>query len=247
MSSHTISGGSPAEAGPAGAGEAPELPALPPLGNMSSRSDLVAEAIRTAILGGQLKPGATLVERRLAAQLGVSKTPVREALIRLARSGLVSMNPNRGVTVRDIDVPELRAVYEVRIQLEPWSVERATEQLTAANIQEARALLREARKEMRRKDYGALTLVNRRFHRSLYAHCGNQLVVSFLDDLQDQLALGIVSVLWHKSPTWAEETDEHEAIFQAVARRDGAGAAELMRTHIDRSLRRMDDWERTGG
>ncbi|MQA98400.1 MAG: FCD domain-containing protein [Streptosporangiales bacterium] len=213
---------------------------------MSSRSDLVAEAIRTAILGGQLKPGATLVERRLAAQLGVSKTPVREALIRLARSGLVSMNPNRGVTVRDIDVQELRAVYEVRLQLEPWSVARATEQLTTADIQDAKALLREARREMRRKDYGALTLVNRRFHRALYARCGNHLVVSILDDLQDQLALGIVSVLWHKSPTWAEETEEHEAIFQAAARRDGIEAADLMRTHIDRSLHRMDDWERSG-
>src|SRR5215211_5972136 len=96
--------------------------ALQPVARATTASDLVADSIRAAILSGQLKPGETLVERRLAVQLGVSKTPVREALIALSTSGLVAVNPNRGVTVRRLTLDDIRKCYEVRLLLEPWAV-----------------------------------------------------------------------------------------------------------------------------
>ena len=104
----------------------PTLPSLglSPLSPVSSRADLVAESIRSAILAGRIRPGDTLVERRLAAELGVSKTPVREALIMLAAGGLVVLTPTRGTSVRVLDADDLRKIQEVRLLLEPWAVGR---------------------------------------------------------------------------------------------------------------------------
>ena len=99
--------------------------ALPPLPRSTTTSDLVVDSIRDAILSGRLAPGETLVERRLAELLGVSKTPVREALIALAVSGLVTVTPNRGAVVRAVDVEDVRKAYEVRLLLEPWAVAKA--------------------------------------------------------------------------------------------------------------------------
>src|SRR5690606_2013293 len=100
---------------------------LTPLTQPASRSDQVAGSIRLAILEGRIKPGDTLVERRLADQLGVSKTPVREALIGLVSSGLVTLSPNRGVSVRRLALGDLRQIYQMRVLLEPWAVRRSTE------------------------------------------------------------------------------------------------------------------------
>lgn len=234
-----------AVAGPfRGAADTPDTPVLAPLTRMSSRSDLVAETIRSAILRGQLQPGETLVERKLADMLGVSKTPVREALIGLARRGLVTMNPNRGVTVRVIDAAALRKICEVRLQLEPWAVGRAIGmhrrgEVDEAAFHESRAALHDADAAVERDDQSTLTRINRRFHRSLYSWCGNELVCSILDDLQDQLALGVVSHLWRQAPTWRAETGEHHAIMRAATDGDAPLAEELMRSHIELSLRSL--------
>jgi DNA-binding GntR family transcriptional regulator len=217
-----------------------DLPALAPLANLSSRSGLVAEAIRDAILRGHFAPGTTLVERKLASMLGVSKTPVREALIGLARDGLVTMSPNRGVSVRVIDAAELRSIYEVRLRLEPWAVGRAVASFSADAVEEARSVLGEARAAVESDDRASLTLINRRFHRLLYSRCGNDMVASILNDLQDQVALGVVSVLWREVPTWSQELTEHEAILDAVALQDASRAETLMSQHIERCLHNLE-------
>jgi DNA-binding GntR family transcriptional regulator len=98
---------------------------LQPVARSTTRTDLVTDSIRAAILSGRIRQGETLVERRLAEQLGVSKTPVREALIGLAATGLVIISPNRGVTVRVVGPDDLRKAYEIRLLLEPWAIGRA--------------------------------------------------------------------------------------------------------------------------
>lgn len=220
--------------------ESAETSVLAPLSGLSSRSDLVAEAIRDAIIQGRFSPGTLLVERRIAAMLGVSKTPVREALIGLARRGLVTISPNRGVSVRVIDAPALRSIYEVRLQLEPWAVGRTMVSRPEEAVGEGRAALHDAREAIERDDTAGLTLINRRFHRSLYVRCGNELVVSILDEMQDQVALGVVSLLWREIPTWQAEFDEHQAVLDAAAKQDALGAQRLMSEHIEQSLRNID-------
>jgi len=233
--------------------------ALAPLPRSTTTSDLVVEAIRTAILSGQLKPGDTLVERRLAEQLGVSKTPVREALIALSAAGLVNVTPNRGTVVRALDAEDVRQAYEVRALLEPWAVARTVRRAGEAAAVSARAALTEAARHRSGSDHVPLSLANRRFHRALYAGCGNALVIAQLDALQELAALGAVARIWTSWPTgrsgpaasgathdrdqppWRTEHADHEQILDAVEAGDAERAERLTRKHIRQSVQRLAD------
>jgi DNA-binding GntR family transcriptional regulator len=196
---------------------------------------LIVDAIRAAILQGELQPGEALVERDLAARLGVSKTPIREALKVLARSGLISNSPFRGAFVCGV-TPELaRSIYEVRRLLEPEAVRLSLTSQDSQRLSEGRAVLREARAAGERGDHRALSVYNRRFHRLIYAHSGNDVLTRMLDDVQDQVAL-IATVAWRRRRTWEREASDHERILAALADLDGNRAADLVRQHIERSL-----------
>jgi DNA-binding GntR family transcriptional regulator len=217
-----------------------EAAVLPPLGRSTTRSDLVAASIKSAILSGRLRPDEVLVERRLADLLGVSKTPVREALIALTSSGLLTPTRNRGVAVRRMRPDDVRHVYEMRLLVEPWAAGQvaATSTFDAA---EAHRALDDAARFVETDDHAGLSLANRRFHRSIYSTCANELVVRSLDDLQDLTALGTVSLLWEQWPTWRAELEEHREILAAVQERRAPDAEELMRGHIERSITRLRD------
>lgn len=219
----------------------PGAGALQPVPRATTASDLVADSIRAAILSGQLKPGETLVERRLAVLLGVSKTPVREALIALSTSGLVSVSPNRGVTVRALTLDDIRQCYEVRLLLEPWAISRAARLTPAPDLTAARVALDEAHALLAADDHTQLSLANRRFHRALYSHCDNDLVIAKLDDLQDMAALGAVNLLWEHWPTWRAEYAEHQEILELVSSGQAAAAERQMRRHIEQSVSRIEE------
>lgn len=217
---------------------------LRPLGGPASRTDLVADSIRNAILAGELRPGETLVERRLSELLGVSKTPVREALIGMAHTGLVTVVPNKGITVRRLSLEDVRKVYEVRRLLEPWAAKMTTHSGSSEVVRRAQEALNEAAGLLSGGGNHELSVANRRFHRSLYSGCGNDLVVDQLDDLQDLTALGVVNLLWDRWPTWREEFVEHAEILAAVTDGNGDEAERLVREHIQRSLANLEAAEK---
>ncbi|SDP72055.1 DNA-binding transcriptional regulator, GntR family [Lentzea jiangxiensis] len=189
----------------------------------ASRTDFVLESIKEAILHGKLKPGQALVESELAATLNVSKTPVREALKTLAGSGLVVMSPYRGATVRVVDAEMAASVYDVRLLLEPEALRRAVQR--RADFSEARAALDDT------GDLARRSLANRRFHRALYAGCGNPLMVEVLDGLRDRTAL-ITVAGWGLCPTWEAEDAEHRAILVVAEEGFADEAADLLRRHV---------------
>jgi DNA-binding GntR family transcriptional regulator len=202
-------------------------------GALPSRTVAVLEAIKHAILTGELKPGRPLVETDLAELLGVSKTPVREALKTLAGAGLVTMNPYKGAAVRVVGGEQARHIYDVRLLLEPEAVARAV--AAGPDLYAAHAALASADNA---RDQAERSLANRDFHRALYAGCGNPLLVRMLDDLRDQTALVAVASWRHDPPgavvpSWEREAAEHQAILQAA---EGGGdvtrAAALLRAHI---------------
>jgi len=212
---------------------------IAPVGITTSRSDLIAEEIRKAILSGELKPDELLVERHLAELLGVSKTPVREALILLAGSGLVRATRNRGVTVRRLSLTEVRHIYEERVLLEPWALASAIRTKQPLDLTEAAQLVAEARSLAEKDESAVLALTNRRFHQILYSNCENPFIVRALDGLQDLTTLAVVDVLWEHWPTWRAEANEHEEILQAAAAGAAAEAERLMQRHIERSIGRL--------
>ena len=232
------------------------------VGAIPLRTAAVLEAITRAILTGELPPGRSLVETELAAALGVSKTPVREALKTLAGTGLVTMSPYRGATVRAIDDASARQIYDMRLLLEPEAVRRAVAAHGSAHHGASAnhgasahhgaanhgpgGMLAAAREALERADaapdQAARSLANREFHRALYLDCGNPLLTGTLDSLRDQTALISVAA-WQQAPSWRQEAGEHRAILAAAADGDAERAAGLLAAHIsDFAARRFPDW-----
>ncbi|MQA03486.1 MAG: FCD domain-containing protein [Streptosporangiales bacterium] len=207
------------------------------LGETTTRTSLVRSTLRDMIIAGKFKPGDTLVERHLAAMLGVSKTPVREALISLASTGLVRVSHNRGVVVRRPSFDDMWKVFETRLLLEPWATGRATARGSAQTYADAAAALEASKALLDADDQIKLSLANRRFHRALYSQAGNELVIAQLDEMQDLISLGFV-VVWERTvwPVWREEYDEHCEILAAVQAGDADTATSRARKHIESSL-----------
>ena len=195
-------------------------------GAVPSRTVAVLEAIKHAILAGDLRPGQALVETDLAGLLGVSKTPVREALKTLAGAGLVTMSPYKGAVVRSVTTEQARHIYDLRLLLEPEAVRRsvaANRDWTVARLALERAASAADRAER--------SLANRDFHRELYGSCGNPMLGTILDDLRDQTAL-VSAEAWRQGDSWRDEADEHRAILDAADAGDAATASNLLREHI---------------
>jgi DNA-binding GntR family transcriptional regulator len=211
----------------------PEMLSLP-----ASRTELVLEEIRRAILTRRLLPGQPLVEMELASQLGVSKTPVREALKILSGSGLVTFSPYKGASVRVVDRSLAMAVYDVRLLLEPEAVGRSVR--NESGFAAAATALESAAVAIESGDHAELSLLNRTFHQAMYTGCGNPLLISVLDDLRDRAAL-ISVVGWETSPSWEIEWQEHQAILAAATEGEDDKATELTRRHIQGFLDRLVD------
>jgi DNA-binding GntR family transcriptional regulator len=216
-----------------------DVPAATPGGRpgaMLSRTEIVLGVIKHSILTGELMPGQALVEAELAERLGVSKTPVREALKTLAGTGLIVMLPYKGATVREVDSEHARALYDMRLLLEPAAAGRAA--LAGVNLEAARAALDVADAA---DDAAERSLANRAFHRVLYAACGNPLLVKALDELRDQTAL-VSSAAWSGQAghpaSWRHEAREHRAILAAAQARDAVLVRALVRGHISSFLAR---------
>lgn len=221
----------------------PDGLSLPPMASPTSRSDLVAEAIKAAILSGRLQPGQPLVEREVSQALGVSKTPVREALIRLSRTGLVATSSYRGMIVRRVDQEMVRSLYEVRLLLEPEAVRRAGPHHDRRSLRELEGALLTAAELADQEAWPELSQENRRFHRLLYAPCPNELHRSILDGLQDQVSLVAVAG-WRHSGSHEIEAREHRAILDAITEGEHDLAGTLAYDHMsgfwDRLVRSLE-------
>jgi DNA-binding GntR family transcriptional regulator len=191
-----------------------------------------AEVIRAAVLDGRFEPGERLKENDLAEMLGISRTPVREALFVLAAQGLVVVMPGRGVKVRSYTQDEMQCNYDMRSRLEAYAASRAAGRMKSKEIAAARKSIEEMR-SLEPGDLGDLVTVNSRFHRIL------------LDAAGDERLLFIVSSLLelpmsYKSHYWRTEThgrnrsaDAHERILDAIEAEDATAAAVAMADHID--------------
>jgi DNA-binding GntR family transcriptional regulator len=231
-------------------------------GAAPSRTEAVLDAIKHAILAGELRPGQGLVETELAQLLGVSKTPVREALKTLAGAGLVTMSPYRGATVRAIDPASAAAIYDLRVLLEPEAVRRAVQDSTvqasavqagavqAGAVQAGAVQADGVQAGAGRPDDGTWTAAQAalaaadaaadRAQRSLANREFHRTLYlacgnSLLVKVLDDLRdqTALVSVLsWEQGASWQQEAAEHRAILAAA--RSGAAdeAAALLHAHI---------------
>lgn len=198
-----------------------------PQGNAAYRTLL--EEIR----GGDLRPGDRLRETELAARLGVSRTPIREAIRQLEADGLVLHAPRQGATVRSLDYAEVMELYEMRAVLEGTAARLAAHAALAIEIDELSAINDELRAAPSAADAFRL---NRVFHAALLNAAKNRFLHRSMDGLQKAMMI--------LGPTTLSESDrfdgavqEHGAILDALSARDGQRAEQLMRAHIEASQR----------
>ena len=195
-----------------------------------SFADRAYYAIRELIVTLELPPGAVVCEPELTERLGIGRTPVREALRRLAQERLVEVFPRRGMFVTKVDVRDLARLCEVRLALEPEAARLAAERATQTDLAELREVLAEL-DSRRKRDPRALIDLDERIHRAIYHASHNPYLAETLEEYYAH-ALRIWMVALARTNIGAA-VGGHHAVLEAVVRGDGARAARLMREHVE--------------
>lgn len=194
--------------------------------------DVVFQTLRQAILRGELKPGERLMEIHLAQKLGVSRTPVREAIRKLELEGLVLMIPRKGAVVAEITVTDLEDVLEVRMALEELAVKLACRKITEEQLNAMRQREEIFRKSLYGDDVAACAQADMEFHDAIYAATGNSRLVQILNNLREQMYRYRVEYL-KNNEVYEQLLEEHEFLIQAVIKHDKAQAKDIICRHID--------------
>jgi DNA-binding GntR family transcriptional regulator len=188
----------------------------------------IERTLRDRIVGGALPPGAPLRQERLAAEFGASAIPVREALRRLERTGLVAFRPRRGAVVAEVSAAEAREVAEMRAALEPLALAAALPRFTAEYLERARDAIDAADES---DDVLAWLASNRAFHLALYRPCGRPRLLGAIEDLWLAGDRHLVLV-WRRLSYQEKSQTEHRQLLQRCVDGDGRGAMKLLRAHI---------------
>ena len=194
--------------------------------------DVVFNTLRKAILKGELKPGERLMEIALAERLGVSRTPVREAMRKLELEGLVVMIPRRGAQVANITEKDLNDVLEVRIALENLSIENACARMTEEQLAELKKAGRYFEETIKGGNLVKLAEADVAFHEVIYKASDNRRLNQVLNNLREQIYRYRVEYL-KEEETRNVLVKEHEEIYEAIKNRDVKKAQEISFRHIE--------------
>lgn len=195
------------------------------------RSDIIADTIEGLIFDGTFPDGARLDEVQLAERFEVSRTPVREALQRLALTGLTEQIPRRGVFVRQPGPVELLEMFEVMAELEAVCARLATARISDQALAQLDAINAECALAVAAQDHGAYYSANERFHALIYAQAGNAFLEQEAKRLQRRLQ-PFRRMQLRARGRLQQSMSEHEEVVKTLAAQDGARAADVMRAHV---------------
>jgi DNA-binding GntR family transcriptional regulator len=200
-------------------------PVAPELGHTAYRR------LREGIASGQFHPNERLVEATVATRLGVGRTAVRAALVRLDQEGLVTLEPNRGARVRLISDREALEIEDVRATLEAMLARLAAKKVKPADLRDLRQVVVEMRQRVDKNDAIGYSDLNARFHQRIWAAADHATATRLVGSLKSQsIRLQYQTIL---RPGRTERSlREHEAIFDALKAHDPDGAEEAMRAHL---------------
>lgn len=191
----------------------------------------IFDELRAAIVSGELVPGELYSVHDLAARLGVSRTPVREALIQLSERGMVRFERNRGIRILRTSPHDLEEVFTIRLLLEVPATYRATSQQVSGLVAELRGHLADMRVAAEGHDEAGFMAADRRFHETINIASGNLRLARYIDSLRDMvLSRGTSTV--DRSRGLGDILAEHETIFEFVESGNAEQAAKAMRAHL---------------
>jgi DNA-binding GntR family transcriptional regulator len=219
--------------------------AKPRNGRSEALVDQLAATIRTRVLSGEIAVGERLPQERLAAEFGVSRTPIREALRKLQAAGIVEVQPNRGAIVRGSTAREIREAYEVRAELEGLAAELAATRIQDGQLQElhaaqrlfgrsiARLVARGVDERSADDANGEWTRANDLFHSVIQDAAGNERLAGIVGELHRSFPRGLTWAALRRSSRLLEQNvEEHHAILEAIERRDAEEARRSMVAHV---------------
>ena len=202
--------------------------------------DVVFNTLRKAILRGERKPGERLMEIQLANKLGVSRTPIREAIRKLELEGLVLMIPRKGAEVAQITEKNMQDVLEVRKALEELSVQLACERITPEQVEEMKMAAEDFRKVLKSGDVTKIAEADVKFHDIIFAATNNQRLITLLNNLREQMYRFRVEYLKQKE-CYPQLLEEHDKLIALISGGEVEEACELMGCHIDNQASTVSD------
>jgi DNA-binding GntR family transcriptional regulator len=216
----------------------PRIPTtgLRPLRGANARNllqDRAYDELKKRIQSGAFASGTFLSERQLARDLGMSKTPVRAALVRLDIEGFVSVSPQQGIVVREPTLQEIVDLFDIRVALETFVVRRIAGRLSASHKAQLKRNLQEQSDAARRGDEAELTLLDTDFHCLLCSFLGNVEVERVMWTLRDKLHRVILRVMRQVPGRTKTAFQEHSAIAEAVIHGKGEDAARRIEQHLE--------------
>ncbi|RZL99038.1 MAG: GntR family transcriptional regulator [Variovorax sp.] len=205
----------------------------------ASLKDRAYDALRRRILDNVWPPGHQALEQEIALELGLSRTPVREALIRLEREGLVQVVPRHGMRVLPMSATDMREIYEILTALECLAVERvATRRPSQAELEPLVRATRAMEAALERDDLDAWARADETFHAQLVTMAGNRLLAEAVFSHWDRAHRARMFTL-RLRPKPVDSTREHTALVECLRTGDSAGASAVNRAHRQRASREL--------
>jgi DNA-binding GntR family transcriptional regulator len=202
--------------------------------------------LRSILLGGEVRPGQRLSHRALAKDLGLSRSPVREALLALEAEGIIEHRPQSGVYLRDVSPQELEELYDMRELIEPYAAGRAARMATAAQLSQMRRVSEEFTALVKRKDFTGwldapenrrrLSTLDSDFHTTILAAAGNRVARRFFENSEVLSLVVSWNFLQADAATLAARAvptaKQHGEIYESIRKRNPKLAARLMLAHV---------------
>lgn len=203
---------------------------VPYTGNGRQKTEAVYDQLRRAILRDEIPAGVPISQVQLAQRLGVSQTPLREALRLLQREGLIHAEPNRRVRVTGLSVADLDELYALRITMEAFAIRLSVPHLTAPDLERLDMLLAEMQTASEEEEYERFEVPHARFHQGLVAYAGER-CTQMVAQLSDHAERYRRAYTTQAPRAWSKGIEEHRAILAACKAGDGAVAAERLARH----------------
>ena len=202
--------------------------------------DVVFNTLRQAILRGELKPGERLMEIQLANKLGVSRTPIREAIRKLELEGLVLMIPRKGAEVAEITEKSLKDVLEIRRALEDLAVRLACEKITKEDLKELKKAGDEFKKVLKSQDITEVAEADVRFHDVIYMATDNPKLIQLLNNFREQMYRFRVEYL-KNDEVRPQLLAEHDEIIKFITEGNKEEASRVVTRHIENQALTVQD------
>jgi len=195
----------------------------------------VADRLRNLILSRHLRPGERLVQNELAEQLGVSRTPIREALHKLASDGLVVIAPHKGASVAAFSLEELKDIYSIRIPLEGYAAYLATQNIGPKDLTHLQTLVGRMEEMFQRGDRWHLLEVNREFYATFYAMAGRKRLHDLIMRHLDMAAL-YRRIAFSVDDHYASTVTDHAELLEVIKRKDAAEMERRTRAGLEETV-----------